>query len=73
MNELREAALWALQHFEAMDRANAAIHCAPVKYSPITFRLATSLKDSWDIREDITEEMARVIHHREMYGLDFGR
>ena len=73
MNELREAALWALEHFEALDQANAKIHCAPVRYSPITFRLAVALKDSWDINEDISEEMARVLHHRDKYELDVGR
>ena len=73
MNELREAALWALHHFEAMDCANAAVHCSPVRYSPVTFRLARALKDSWPSNEDITEEMHRVLHHEGMYKEDPGR
>jgi hypothetical protein len=40
---LQEAALWALEHFKALDEANAKIHCAPVRYSPLTFRLAEAL------------------------------
>lgn len=73
MRELIEAALWAFQNVEALDRANAAIHCAPVRYSPVTFRLATALKAVWPEDEDITEEMARVLHHVGAYELDPGR
>ena len=70
---LIEAALWALQHFEAMDRSNAAMHCAPVRYSPITFRLATALKDVTPDDEDVAEEIAIVMRHRGMYDMDPGR
>jgi hypothetical protein len=73
MDLLREAALWSLQHFEALDRANAQIHCAPVRYSPITFRLAMALRESWPQDEDITEEMANVLHHQGQYAEDPGR
>jgi hypothetical protein len=73
MDLLQEAALWAFEHFEATDRANAKIHCAPVRYSPITFRLAMALRESWPIDEDITEEMARVLHHAGQYEEDKGR
>jgi len=72
-DSLVEASLWALEHFEAMDQANAKIHCAPVRYSPITFRLATALKAAWPINEDITEEMAKVLHHHGQYEEDSGR
>lgn len=68
-----EAILWAFEYFEAMDRANAKIHCAPVKYSPITFRLATYLQESWPEGEDITQEIARVLHHIGKYEEDMGR
>jgi len=40
---LAEACAKALRHFKALDEANAAIHCAEVRYSPITFRLAEAL------------------------------
>ena len=73
MDVLREAALWALIHFEAMDRGNAAMHCAPVRYSPITFRLTRALLETWPENDDITEEMARVRHHDGMYAEDPGR
>jgi hypothetical protein len=70
---LIEAALWALQYFEATDRANAVIHCAPVKYSPVTFRLAQTLKEVTPEDEDIAEEVAIVMRHRGLYEEDPGR
>lgn len=71
LSTLREAALWSLQHFEARDQANAKIHCAPVRYSPITLRLALALRDSWPQNEDITEEMARVLYDHGFTNDDF--
>lgn len=35
---------WCFQHFYGLDISNAAIHCANVRYSPITFRLAERLE-----------------------------
>jgi hypothetical protein len=41
-----ERVLWeCFRYFVHMDESNAAIHCAPVRYSPITFRLAEALED----------------------------
>jgi hypothetical protein len=34
---------FALEHFFHMDKANASIHTADVRFSPITFRLAETL------------------------------
>ena len=73
MKELREAALWAFEHFEALDQANAKIHCAPVRYSPITFRLQRALREVWEQDEDVTEEMMRVWSHDGAYEEDKGR
>ena len=33
----------AFRHFVHLDESNAAIHAAPVRYSPLTFRLAEVL------------------------------
>jgi hypothetical protein len=33
-------------HFYHLDHSNAAVHMAPVRYSPITFRLAECLSDN---------------------------
>jgi hypothetical protein len=43
--ENEDPLVWCLVHFEAMDRANACMHCAPVRYSPITFRLAHAVPE----------------------------
>ena len=70
---LFEAAMWAFNHFEAMDRANAQIHCAPVRYSPITFRLAMALAAVWSSEDDFSEEMANVLNAVGTYEPDPGR
>jgi hypothetical protein len=72
-DQLMEAALWAFEHFEAIDRANACMHCAPVRYSPITFRLQRALRTAWIPGEDYTEEMMRVYSHDGAYEEDPGR
>lgn len=72
MDALQEAALWALEHFEALDQANAKIHCAPVRYSPITFRLASALHDLIP-RNDLPDVVALVWAHDGLYDLDPGR
>jgi hypothetical protein len=64
---------WAFEYFEAMDLANSKIHCASVRYSPITFRLNEALMLLWPNEEDITEEMGRVLQHRGQYKEDAGR
>lgn len=71
--EMMEAALWAFDHFYHMDKANASMHLAPVKFSPITFRLAYVLLDAWNDDEDITQELAEVREHIGKYELDPGR
>lgn len=59
---------WCLQHFRRLDESNAAIHCAPVRYSPITFRLAETLAERGDF-----SEVGEVIAHRGLYPEDPGR
>jgi hypothetical protein len=41
--DLETAALWAFEHFVFIDKANACMHTAAVRYSPVTFRLAQAL------------------------------
>ena len=59
-------------HFFHLDRSNAPIHTAPVRYSPITFRLAEEL-----MRHDheiiIPPEVLSVIEDRGAYAEDLGR
>ena len=40
---LEEAAWWAFVKLVHEDQANAAMHCANVRYSPLTFSLARAL------------------------------
>lgn len=68
-----EAVLWAFEHFYHLDKANACIHCSPVRFSPITFRLAEVLQRGWPEGEDWTQEMAEVLHDLGKYTEDPGR
>jgi hypothetical protein len=65
--------LWAFEYFYHMDKANACIHMAPTKFSPITFALADMLIEEWSNEEDITQELAEVRSHKHTYELDMGR
>jgi hypothetical protein len=65
---------WSFEYFYHMDKANACIHCAPVRFSPLTFRLAEELMREAQIQgKDITAEVAEVMYHRGTYEEDKGR
>jgi hypothetical protein len=68
---LVEAAYWALEHFAHLDQANACIHCSPVRYSPITVRLAQALEEH--IPRGDSEPLDDVLDHVGRYPLDPGR
>ena len=61
-----------LRHFVHLDESNAAIHCVPVRYSPITFRLAEHLadQDSEQFEDPIVQA---VLNHVGQYEEDKGR
>jgi hypothetical protein len=63
------AALYAFRHFYHADIANAAIHLAPVKFSPIVFTLAEALVANGFEGDDLAE----VIRHKGLYAPDPGR
>lgn len=69
---LIEAARQALRHFRHMDEANAAMHCAEVRYSPITFRLAEGLRD-YNVNDPVSNDVAEVLIHSGKYEEDPGR
>ena len=52
-----EVLLWCLQQNYHADKMNAAIHCAPVRFSPITFRLAEHLwqNEQWHANVQLRE------------------
>lgn len=67
--------LWeCFRHFVHLDESNAAIHCAQVRYSPLTFRLAEQLEDlpSWFDPWN-AELLDTVLKHRNKYEEDKGR
>jgi uncharacterized protein YeaC (DUF1315 family) len=68
-----EVLLWCLQQNYHADKMNAAVHCAPVRFSPITFRLYETLMDQWPKGADISQEMAEIGSHRGRYVEDPGR
>jgi len=68
-----DARLWAFEQNYHADHMNAAIHCSPVKFSPLTFRLCDELFEAWPDDEDITSEMGEVRSHQGKYDLDMGR
>lgn len=68
-----EVLLWCFQQNYHADKMNAAVHCAPVRFSPLTFRIYEALMEGWSGGQDITQEMAEVAHHRGSYEEDKGR
>lgn len=64
MNALGEA----LRHFIHLDESNAAIHCGPVRYSPITFRLANAMSDMGAGGGDVEAVMRDVGAYQEDRG-----
>lgn len=63
--------LWhCFRHFHGLDVSNAAIHCADVRYSPITFRLQEQL-DFTRYRNE--SSVMEVRTHNGAYAEDKGR
>jgi hypothetical protein len=68
-----DAVRWAFMHVYHQDCANAIMHCADVRFSPLTFRLAEVLATRWPTNQDWIQELAHVIHDRGQYEEDRGR
>lgn len=67
-------------HFYHLDCSNAAIHNAPVRFSPLTFRLAEALADNTHgiyiviVHEGWSEnELSHVMADKGRYAEDKGR
>ena len=73
MIDVTEVLLWCFLQNYFLDKSNACVHCAPVKFSPITFRLYEVLIAFWPDDEDIVQEMAEVKSHHGKYEEDRGR
>jgi hypothetical protein len=57
------------------DRANAAMHCAEVRYSPLTFRLAEALEDHLKVApsNEVYPDVYTVLLDKGTYDEDPGR
>jgi hypothetical protein len=64
-----------LRFFVHRDEMNAALHFSPVKYSPITFRIAETLRDFMtdQLHLDRDPDVIRVLEHVGRYEEDTGR
>ena len=62
------------RHFYHLDQSNAAVHMAPVRYSPITFRLAEAIQDLvTEVSNDIYPDVYGVLLDLGAYEEDKGR
>lgn len=72
-----EQVLWeCFRYFAYMDKSNASIHCASVRYSPITFRLAEQLDQLGALDRSDSEQfnmLSRVLEAAGKYAEDGGR
>jgi hypothetical protein len=73
MFNVTEVLMWCFQQNYHSDKSNADIHCSPVRFSPLTFRIYQALMAFWPDEEDITQEMAEVKNHIGTYEEDKGR
>lgn len=54
MAVIYEALLWCAQMLQARDEMNSKVHCAPVRYSPITERVIRAMAlITWDMKNEI--------------------
>ena len=74
MNPIHDTVHWAFRQNYHLDKSNAAVHCAPVRFSPLTFRLYETLVEVWPTHFIAhTDEMNEVRRHIGEYALDGGR
>lgn len=73
MYNIMEVLNWCFLQNYHLDKSNACVHCAPVRFSPLTFRLFEAQMAFWSDDEDITPEMAEVKSHHKTYEEDKGR
>lgn len=78
VTRMTEMLVWALKQNYYLDKSNATVHTAAVRYSPLTFRLAEVVADSQFL--DMTDPdgeavhiLAEVLAHVGTYAEDPGR
>lgn len=73
---LEETLEKCLKYFVGMDETNAAVHCAEVRFSPITFRVAEALAELLKAEGryfNLQEPLLLVTSHMQKYEEDRGR
>jgi hypothetical protein len=80
LHQATQALIWALEQNFYLDKSNAAVHNAAVRFSPATFRLAEVLGAMADELEWETDALGQhwgtlseVLTHRGQYAEDPGR
>lgn len=79
MMELEETLLWAFIQNYHFDMANSAVHCAQVRWSPLTFRLAEAIEGerarigSPAPSEKVLPQVYAVLLDKGLYEEDRGR
>jgi hypothetical protein len=70
-----KAIMAAFLHFYYADLANATVHIADVKFSPITFGLCDYLAthSPTTMSDDVDEALSHVMTHKGQYHPDSGR
>jgi hypothetical protein len=76
MSEPEHLTWECFRHFVHLDHSNAAVHMAPVRFSPITFRLAEHLAPLLDTNYLAPQNhvlLQEVVSHLGAYEEDKGR
>jgi len=70
---LLEILVWAFRQNFHLDHSNASIHCAAVRYSPLTFRLAEQINLLTPVSNEVYQDVYTVLLDKGAYVEDAGR
>lgn len=73
MNPLLNLLVHCFRQNFHLDHSNAAIHCAEVRYSPITFRLAEAIQGMTEVDNVRYSDVYTVLLDKDLYEEDKGR
>ena len=65
--------VWCFKQNFHLDHSNACVHMAPVRYSPITFRLAEAIGELVYVSNERYQDVWTVLLDKDMYEEDKGR
>lgn len=74
MDDLVELLVWCFRQNFHLDHSNACVHTAPVRYSPLTFRLAERIqREGVRIDNEHYQDVYTVLLDKGLYEEDKGR